>query len=104
LKDGIIGLAIPGSLFNMKSFYEYRREDLKDILMVTNDREKHPLASERSYKDWLGTFNSLWAHRSYYERTRKLSGKKTIHDIRSRFEWKIIFDEVRAWKSDYFNN
>lgn len=81
----------------MKSFYEYRRKNIRVVLMQyrvlnpTRGRIGLPLLS---YEMAHEHFNKEWIGKSYHQRIKTLSGEETIHDIRERFFLKKFVKDV----------
>ena|SRR3989338_1966406 len=87
----------------MASFFQYRNKemrhlasfDLRDEGLIT----RYSLKGRRShflneYHEALNDFSKSWNEMSYHERMRRLSGKRTVHDINRRYGAGILADRI----------
>ncbi len=83
----------------MKTFFQFRHDDIKDFLGTRVDREDfghNPISAGRTYQNAYESFVFSWNNLSYYERQRRLLGKRTFRDIELSYILKYIFQEYRV--------
>ena len=79
----------------MKSFFEYRRDEIKKDFGTPAERERRgPISASSTYESHLDSFNSLWNRWSYYERKCWLSGNISIHQRTAAIEMRILLEKI----------